>query len=59
MQQNIYSCLAGIGMRTVQDILDVPDKEALYTIPGIGKAAYETILRSLEECGFDARHLRW
>ena len=55
----VSNCLAGIGMRTVQDILDVPDKEALYAIPGIGKAAYETILRSLEGQGFDVRHLRW
>ena len=55
----ILNRLTGIGMHTIQDILDIPDKEALLAIPGLGKASYEQILHCLEKEGFDCRHLHW
>lgn len=55
----ILNRLTGIGMHTIQDILDIPDKEALLAIPGLGKASYEQLLHRLEKDGFDCRHLHW
>lgn len=55
----ISNLLTGIGMHQVQDILDIPDKEVMLAIPGLGKKTYERILRELERHGFDIRHLRW
>lgn len=55
----ITNCLTRIGMRSAGDILDVPDREALLAIPGIGKDAYEKIIPALDARGYDIRHLRW
>lgn len=55
----IMNCFLSIGMRTAKDLLEVPDKEALLAIPGIGKGTYEKVLANLERQGFDTRHLRW
>lgn len=55
----ITNLFMGIGMRKAQDILDIYDKESLLAIPGLGKATYETTLSTLEDRGFDVRHLRW
>lgn len=51
--------LSEIGIHTAQDILDIPDKEAMLAIPGLGKRSYEGILEALDLFGFDARHLYW
>lgn len=48
-----------IGIRTAGDLLDIPDKEALLAIPGIGARSYGYILEALGGLGFDARHLTW
>ncbi|MBR0411704.1 MAG: hypothetical protein IJI25_12030 [Eubacterium sp.] len=55
----IMNCFLNIGMHTAEDLLAVPDKEAMLAIPGIGKGAYEKVLANLEGHGFDIRHLRW
>ena len=55
----VSNCLTGIGLRTVQDILDIPGRDAMLAIPGLGKASYEKILTTLDTRGYDIRLLRW
>lgn len=55
----VSNCLTGIGLRTVQDILDIPGKDAMLAIPGLGRASYEKILNTLDTHGYDIRLLRW
>lgn len=51
--------LAEIGMRTAKDLLDIPDKDSLLAIPGLGKKYHERILEALEAYGFNVAHLYW
>lgn len=51
--------LLEIGMRTAKDVLDIPDKEAMLAIPGLGKRYYQRILDALDSYGFDTGHLCW
>ena len=51
--------LLEMGMRTAKDVLDIPDKEAMLAIPGLGRKSYERILETLDSCGFDTGHLCW
>ena len=59
LPSRLVNRLSEIGMHTAKDILDIPDKEAILAIPGLGKRSYENILTALEHYGFDTSHLYW
>ena len=59
LPSRLVNRLSEIGIHTAKDILDIPDKEAILAIPGLGKRSYEKILAALEHYGFDTRHLYW
>lgn len=51
--------LTEIGMRTAKDLLDIPDKESLLAVPGLGVKSYKKILETLESYGYNTGHLYW